>query len=139
MLADKYSEHGLGHLADPRPLDQRERPLAADIWQHILGAELGDASDEPEWFTRPAVTQRTISTPRLHRLLGGGRSSESRLRPYSFCIHAIIHPDEPAAHGRNRFDLIAPYERDPARWADAEWADAESGRLHRITTRRTAG
>ena len=125
VLADKYSEHGLGHLADPRPLDQRERPLAADIWQHILDAELGDASDEPEWFDRPAVTQRTISTPRLHRLLGGGRNSDSRLRPYSFCNHAIIHPDEPAPSAAKRFDLVAPYERDPARWTAMEWADAE--------------
>jgi hypothetical protein len=30
VLADKYSEHGLGHLADPRPLGQRYRPPAAD-------------------------------------------------------------------------------------------------------------
>ena len=127
VLGDKYSEHGLGHLADPRPLDQRDRPLAADIWQHILDAELGDASDDPEWFTRPAVTQRTISTPRLLRLLGVGRSPDSCLRPYGFCNHAIIHPDESAAAGRERFDLVAPYERDPGRWTEVEWVDAESG------------
>jgi hypothetical protein len=139
ILADKYSEHGLGHLADPRPLDRRGRPLAADIWQHILDAELGNAAEEPEWFVRPAVTQRTISTQRLHRLLGGGRSSESRLRPYSFCNHAIIHPDEPAAAGRARFDLVAPYERDPRRWTKVEWIDAQSGEKHRITTSVTEG
>ena len=134
MLADKYSEHGLGHLADPRPLDQRDRPLAADIWQHILDAELGGVTDEPRWFARPAVTQRTVSTPRLLRLLRGRGNSDSRLRPYSFCVHAIIHPDEPAGADCARFDLVAPYERDPARWTSVQWADAESGRPHRIAT-----
>jgi hypothetical protein len=139
VLADKYSEHGLGHLADPRPIDQRDRPLTADIWQHILDAELGTEAHEPEWFNRPAVTQRTISTPRLLSLLGGGRSSESRLRPYSFCNHAIIHPDEPGAGGRDRFDLVAAYERDPERWADVGWADAGTGSPYPITTSAYSG
>jgi hypothetical protein len=139
LLSHKYSEHGLGHLADPRPLDQRERPLAADVWQHILDVELGDASHEPEWFARPAVTQRTISTPRLLRLLDCGHSSDGRLRPYSFCNHAFIHPDEPAASGRDRFDLVAPYERNPAKWGDDVWMDAETGRSFHITTSRYAG
>lgn len=139
ILAKKYSEHGLGHLADPRPLNQRKRPLAADVWQYILDAELGDASEDPEWFVRPAVTQRTISTPRLLRLLSGGRHSGSHLRPYTFCNHAIIHADEPAATGRERFDLVAPYERDPARWTQVEWIDAESREEHRITTSTFAG
>lgn len=139
VLAEKYSEHGLGHIADPRPLYQRERSLAADIWHHILNAELGEASDEPDWFARPAVTQRTISTPRLLRLLGGGRRSDSPLRPHSFCNHVIIHPDDPAARGRDRFDLVAPYERDPRRWAGAEWVDVEGGRPYRITTSEFGG
>ncbi len=120
VLAEKYSEHGLGHLADPRQLDQRDRPLAADVWQYVLDAELWHPAAEPGWFARPAVTQRTISTPRLLRLLGGGRSSESRLRPYSFCNHAIVHPDEPAAEARERFDLVAPYEPDPSGWTGYE-------------------
>jgi hypothetical protein len=136
VLAEKYSEHGLGHLADPRPRDQRDRPLAADIWQHILDAELAEAPDEPDWFDRPAVTQRSISNPHMLDLLDG---DGHELRPYGFCNHVILHPDEPRAGSRERFDLVAPYERDPARWAVVEWADAETGERYQISTSSLGG
>ena len=80
---------------------------------------------EPGWFNRPAITQRTISTPRLHRLLGGGRSSDSRHRPYSFCNHAILHPDEPrpprAATGSTS---SPPTSVTLCRWTAMEWVEA---------------
>lgn len=137
VLGEKYSEHGLGHISDPRnrpPGGHRQTPLAADVWQHILDAELGPEPAEPEWFNRPAVTQRTISTPRILALLGGGRRADSELRPYSFCNHAILHSDESRTRGRERFDLVAPYEPDPRRWAAMKWADAETGESYEITT-----
>ena len=51
----------------------------------------------------------------------------------------IIHPDEPRARDRGRFDLVAPYERDPARWMMVDWVDVETGKPHRITTRASEG
>ena len=141
LLAEKYSEHGLGHISDPRhPVPGgRQTPLAADVWQYILDAELGTQPDEPEWFNRPAVTQRTISTPRILALLGGGRRADSELRPYSFCNHAILHPDEAQNQGRKRFDLVAPYEPDPRQWEATKWTDAETGELYDITTGESSG
>ena len=64
----------------------------------------------------PAVTQRTISTPRLLDLLGGGRRAESRLRPFSFCNHAILHPDEPRAKYRERFEEYPTHSVAPCRY-----------------------
>ena len=63
---------------------------------------------------------------------GAGRTAGSA--PTASATTHIIHPDEPAAADRARFDLVAPYERDPARWTSVQWADAESGRPHRIAT-----
>ena len=141
VLAEKSSEHGLGHISDPRDrvAGGHQTPLAADVWQYILDAELGTQPDEPEWFSRPAVTQRTISTPRILGLLGGGRRVDSELRPYSFCNHAILHSDEARNQGRERFDLVAPYEPDPRQWEATEWVDAETGECYEITTGHSSG
>jgi hypothetical protein len=141
LLAEKYSEHGLGHLSDPRDRQVRglRRSLAADVWQYILDAELGSEPSDPAWFDRPAVTQRTVSTPRILQLLEGGRRAERELRPFSFCNHAILHPDEPAARSRERFDLVAPFESAPRRWTEVDWVDVATGSTCRITTRGLTG
>jgi hypothetical protein len=137
VLAEKYSEHGTGHLSDPR--DPRpgghKRPFVAELWQHILDAELGDPPDDPEWFQRPAVTQRSISTPHILELL----DPDHELRPYGFCNHVILHPDEARVAARQRFDLVAPYERAPRRWSAMDWLDVETGRTWSVTTHAFAG
>jgi hypothetical protein len=113
VLADKYSEHGTGHFSDPRDPkpDGHETPFVAELWQYILNAELGQDPAESEWFHRPAITRRTISTPRLHHLLGNGR--DSHLRPFSFCNHAILHPDERQVRGRDDSTWSLPTNANP--------------------------
>lgn len=136
MRLIKPSQHGLGHLLNPTDPDNDNRDWITHAWEYLLTAEDGAATEEPEWFDRPAVGRLTATNPGLHRLLSPlneGRSYTDQLKPFNFLLIAFVHPverpsDEP------RVALIAPYSNDPATWENQPWVNRYSGREYRVTT-----
>jgi hypothetical protein len=146
----KASHHGLGQLADPlgggseeewSPEDEeRETPSwIHQVWEYLVRSELGLTHQLPGWVDLPAVRVHAISTPHLYKpfaALNRGRSHIKQIRPFNFMLTVATYPwDKP----RERFLLIAPYEKDPKRWRRLEWVDLYTGKRYRISSSRSRG
>lgn len=150
VILRKYSEHGLGHLLDPsKPIDQvlgtidvdskpdlssevlapgRQGPRrwTADVWTSIL---LGDALSRdaslPTWANRPAVARITASSPvvlRPFRHLNQGRPYAEQIKPFNFLLAVHVAPfGLPDGIEADRFQLVAPFAKDPGRWLEMDW------------------
>jgi hypothetical protein len=68
--------------------------------------------------------------------LNRGKPREGQVRPFNFLL--VCYPDRllglPAVADPTRFRLVAPYERDSAKWVGLRWHEAHSGKAYRITT-----
>jgi hypothetical protein len=145
----KVSEHGLGHLRDPR--DREDQDLRgpdhvpgwiADLWHWLICRELGVPTAEPAWFRRPALGRVTISTPRVREAfarLNANRTYTDAIKPMNFVLSAQVarfgHPEgaDPAA-----FQLLAPYERDADRWETLSWINKYTGEPVEVSADRNA-
>jgi hypothetical protein len=141
----KVSEHGLGHLLDPlAPEAPRHHPSVGapvwvvELWEWLVRRELGLDAPEPAWFDMPAVSQVTISTPSLYRSLdhlNRDRAYADHIKPANFVLCAYVAPfGHPVGVDPEHFHLIAPYERDAARWLTLPWFDKYSGMQWPVTT-----
>ncbi len=149
----KFSESGLGQLLDPLDADHDPavldpdsnsaesvatgRPWIRQFWEDTVALARGEALPNRPWLTRPALSQLTVSTPSL---LADFEES-NRNRPYDEQVKAfnfmLIAND--AAIGPDRKVLVAPYERDPARWLRLPWRKRSDGTARRISVRASAG
>ncbi|MGH7866453.1 MAG: hypothetical protein ACREP9_02210, partial [Candidatus Dormibacteraceae bacterium] len=132
-VTSKSSEHGLGLYSDPRNLDDRNRKWYIAAWDYILRYELDtEEPAEPYWFERPAVVQRTISTPMLLKVF----DPTLEMRPFTFVNHSVLHGFDtelaavlrtPQTPTERRIDLVAPFESDPSEWIRSNWFDSHTG------------
>jgi hypothetical protein len=139
---EDWSEHGLGLYVDPigkrgnrpaRTIDGR-RTWIVEAWQYILGKALGHEVPYPDWADRPALTQFSVSSPKVGAWFSGrdrSRPFSERVRPGSFGLLA-----QPTGLRAGRGVLpAAPYDDDPAAWDDLPWYDRGTGEGVSVTTK----
>jgi hypothetical protein len=136
----KASKHALGGVyLDPRDPDSESQDWVAEAWEWILAQDaLGIEAPEPEWLDLPALSRFTASHPRLVRpfeAMNDGRPYAEQVKPYGFLLvaHAARGGLPPGADPE-RFVLVAPFESDPARWAELPWRNVYDppGRTYRL-------
>jgi len=135
----KCSEHGLGHLLNPTNPEDPSRKWVEEIWRQIIFEELGRPKQRPGWFDSPAISQQTISSPRLLKpfLIGKKRKPYvDRMKPMNFVIAPqVARFGHPAGVDLKKFHLIAPYTPDAGQWLKSEWIDIHSKKLFHISTK----
>jgi hypothetical protein len=135
----KLSEHGLGHLRDPINPEDQSKKWIAEIWRLIILEESGLEAERPEWFARPAVSQLTISSPRLLKPFISGKNRQSpyidRVKPFNFVVSAQVAPfGHPAGVNPKKCRLIAPYNPEARQWLKGRWHDVHSGKSFSAST-----
>lgn len=144
----KHSDHGLGHLMDPISVGEERRTADGSLvwtrglWELMIREELGLPTHEPEWLDRPALSRFTASSPLLLRRFKEqqeGLRYADQIKPFNFILAAHVAPlGHPVGVDPTSFQLIAPYETDPEKWADLPWIDRDTGECYPITTDRPA-
>jgi len=125
---EKWSEHGLGHLLNPRDPGEDARDWIRELWEVELRRVLGVPSPEPEWLSRPAIGRVTIGKPRTlepFEALNAGKPYAEQIKPFNFLLTAhlpqfVVPPDN---EDPQRFQLVAPWEPDASKWLELNWAN----------------
>jgi hypothetical protein len=132
----KPSQHGLGHLLHPIDPDSDADDWIDEVWQRMLG------SKQPlDWVDHPAIARTSVSTRTTLRLFGPlnkGKPYPEQVKPFNFLNAAFVDPTERPADDE-RIVLIAPYERDPAKWTQQGWVNRFNRRAYNITTEPSGG
>ena len=152
----KGSAHGLGHLLDPyqdkdappdipspaQPLYKLElHRWQYDLWYRVIEAALDgravDVGGMPN-LDRPAMARCSITTPTIaswFRRHNRGKPYAEKARPFGFLITPTVRNfDKPLGNGGQRFHLVGPYEREPARWEGLEYVDIYSNETFGVST-----
>jgi hypothetical protein len=132
------SEHGLGHLVNPRDLDDEDRDWIADVWLSIVRGACGLSGKDLEFGSLPAIGRLTVSSPTLWHAfdrINARKAYRNQVKPFNFLITSHVRPfGHPAGMVPQHFQLVAPYEKDPNRWLSMPWLDRHSTHEYRITT-----
>lgn len=128
MNVVKYSEHGLGHLRGPH------RDWKLDIWQHIINGK------ELDWLDTPAISQWSVSTPRLYKTLevwNAGKPYRDQIKPFNFLSVVYVRKEHKPRLPKSikGFQLITGYLGDASPMG-AEWLNKydPNGPLYRVTS-----
>lgn len=139
----KWSEHGLGHLLNPTDPTGEDRDWMRQLWEGIVREELGLRCAWPAWLDLPALSRLTVSGPELLRPFAGlndGKSYAGQVKPFNFLLAAHVRPfGHPDGADPERFQLVAPFERDPRRWQRLPWTDRFSGERFRLSATAETG
>ena len=77
----KNTEHGLGLYANPAGVsinDERGgRTWIKKVWRYLIERELGYEPEWPEWFSKPAMMKRSVSTWTVYRSLAAWNEGRS--------------------------------------------------------------
>ncbi|MGB3306362.1 MAG: hypothetical protein WBA63_09285 [Thermomicrobiales bacterium] len=134
----KWSEHGLGHLLNPTDPDSDDRDWMRQVWAGIVRERLGLRYQEPAWLDRPALSRLTVSSPELLKPFAGlnaGKAYPDQVKPFNFLLVGHVRKfGYPVGVDPSRFQLIAPYESDAARWTQLPWFDRYSGARIAVST-----
>jgi hypothetical protein len=129
-------EHGLGHLLSPLTAGHSGRAWIPMIWEAFIREALGEPLQLPSWVDRPAVTRITVSTTALWRAYdtwNAGKPYADQVKPMNFALSVTVAAGgHPAGADPTRFHLLAPFERDPARWLTMEYTERNGGTRHCI-------
>ena len=136
--ADRWSEHGLGHLLNPTDLQDEDRDWIAQAWVNIIHKALGFSARPLGFENCPAVGRISVSSPAVMLPLANlnkRKNYEDQIKPFNFLLSCHVKQlGHPIGCDPERFHLIAPYESDSGRWMKIEWVDQYTGRTHKITT-----
>ena len=139
-LLVESKQHGLGYLLNPSDPDDRSRDWISEAWQYLLRLELGLPAREPDWLDLPALSQVAVSTPDMlatFKHLNVGRPYAEQIKPFNFVLAAHVAPfGHPPGADPERFQLLAPYHRDPRQWRKLRWLNKHDPRAggYTITT-----
>ena len=136
--ADRWSEHGLGHLLNPTNLEDEDRNWIAQAWLNIIRKAHGLPAKPLGFENCPAVGRISVSSPVVMRSLekvNQGKEYAQQIKPFNFLLSCHVNPlGHPIGCDPEHFHLIAPYESDSSRWTKSEWVDLHSGNTYGITT-----
>ena len=131
-------ESVLGMLLSPlagAPGDDRQEASHRwidEAWRVIGRIWDGEAPSDP-WLALPAVRRIANSTPEINRknirslnrdLAGEPLPLAEQCRPFNFFLAATAMNTD----GETR-PVLAPFERDPSKWAGLDWRVAETGNV----------
>ncbi len=162
--AEGRKEHGLGAYLSPynpntNQVEKGSRRHVTEIWEYLISRNLGLPVSEPAFFDLPVMCKVTISTWNsfdLFKHFNGTCACDEhpakpytlQVKPYNFAMSPVVYTQSLTTsliydkHAPNRngksLRLIAPYNRDPAKWLDMEYLDTNdpSHEPYRITTER---
>jgi hypothetical protein len=124
----KVSEHGLGLYY--RPKDGRDSDCEVAVWikegwEWIINRVLGIRSAKPDWFPLPVMRRIAITTPNVMAALR--QLSRDRARPYNFALSPVL-----LNLANSPITLLAPFEKEPAKWSSMAYIDIHNGTVHRL-------
>ncbi len=138
-LVGEPSQHGLGHLLNPTDPEGESRDWIGQLWEYIICKHLGQNPEAPPWLDRPALSRVSASTPELVKRLNAARKRlpyDQQVKPFNFALAAHVRSwDLPNDAEPERFQLIAPFERDARKWTKLAWVDRHTGKQYAITTK----
>ena len=140
-LMRKKSEHGLGQLLNPTDPASENNDWIEQVWEMWVREALGLEVAQPTWWSRPAMTRLTVSSPRLYRPFAAQRRTvpyRNRVKPWNFVLSPTVVSTGHAGNAK-RFHLIGPYTTDPRGWLRQRWTDIYTGKKYGITTGRLSG
>ena len=136
--ADRWSEHGLGHLSNPTDPESEDRKWIGQTWLHMIRRALGLRVTNLGFEDRPAVGRVTVTSPTMIRPLANlnaDRAYPDQIKPFNFMLTCHVQPfGHPKGADPARFHLIAPYDNNAAHWLKMPWTDQYTGKLFRIAT-----
>ena len=135
---DRWSEHGLGHLRNPRDPESEDRDWIRQAWISMIRRTLG-LSTQPLGFEHlPAIGRVPITSPTAMRSLAKlnrGKKYRNRIKPFDFLLSCHVKQfGHPPDVNPEKFHLVAAYVPDPECWVDLPWIDQYSGTQYEITT-----
>jgi len=136
--ANRWSEHGLGHLLNPTDPESEDREWIAQIWHDMISRSEGIIDPKLSFGNVPAVGRISISSPAVMRPLAAlneGKTYGDKIKPFNFVLTCHVKPfGHPMGADPEHFHLIAPYQPDPRRWLKRKWIDQYSGTEYSIST-----
>jgi hypothetical protein len=136
--ADRWSEHGLGHLLNPTDPESDDRKWVGQAWLQIVRKALGRSTECLEFEYRPAVGRVTVSSPAVIRplaKLNEGKPYRDQIKPFNFLLTCQVKPlGHPMGIDTKHFHLIAPYNNNSTQWLKMSWIDQYTGSNYSITT-----
>lgn len=130
-------EHGLGHLLDPLGKDGGKGVSGAprwieEVWRYLAASTFDVAVESPSFLDVPAVTQLSLTVPKLWRPFRDAQRElprDDRVGPCNFVCSAHVErlgrlPGVDPA----RFHLLKPFSRNPSEWKLGQWLDIYSGK-----------
>ncbi|HYM24627.1 MAG TPA: hypothetical protein VEU08_15525, partial [Vicinamibacterales bacterium] len=136
----KNSEHGLGHLLNPLDPNSDRKEWMQSASESIVCEDVGISSPALPWLAAPAMTQITVSTPKLFHTfdtLNKGRLYVDQVKPFNFIMSPHVAATSlPEDVSPLRFHLFAPYAEDPSEWLNIVYTDMHSKarRTYMVTT-----
>lgn len=144
-LIRKPSEHGLGMYRQPTPnppgWDKKWPAWIEHIWESIIREAEGlPALPEPGWYDRPALSQLSITSPRLlapFRTFNAGVPYRDQVKPFGFMLVGHVDPLVPLPSGMSLSQLmpVAPYTSKPEEFQRLSWVNRANGARIEVTTR----
>jgi len=136
--ADRWSEHGLGHLLNPTDHESDDRKWVGQAWLQIVLKVLEMPTQNLEFEDRPAVGRVTVSSPAVIRplaKLNEGKTYPEQIKPFNFLLTCHVKAfGHPKGADPEHFHLIAPYNNNSTQWLKMDWIDQYTGNSYRITT-----
>jgi hypothetical protein len=137
------SEHGLGHLLNPKGADApHDRAWITEVWEWIVRLALGLEAPRPAWWDQPAVSRVGVTSPHVYGPFAKGDGAApyaQRVKPFNFLLSASIgRLGHPPGVNPQRCHLVLPYTTNPSDWLKRPWTDLYSHLRYRIGTGPTA-
>jgi len=136
--ADRWSEHGLGHLLNPTDPESEDRKWVGQAWLKMIRKALNIPTQDLEFENRPAVGRVTVSSPAVTRPLANlndGKPYPEQIKPFNFLLTCHVKAfGHPKGADPEHFHLVAPYENKSTQWLKMGWIDQYTGKTYRITT-----
>lgn len=129
-------EHGLGHLMDPLGKTGGKGPSGAprwieEAWRYLVAPAFGVAVEPPSFLNIPAVTQLSLTVPKLWRPFRDAQRTvprDARVGPCNFvCSAHVAKLGQLPGVDPTRFHLLKPFSPEPDDWASGPWMDVYSG------------
>jgi hypothetical protein len=128
-------EHGLGHLLNPIDPKSDSRNWISQAWTYLEALARGQTPTPPDWFTLPAMSRITLSTPDLRRpfeAFNRERPYRDQIKPFNFLMRPQPNLSNTPA-GAELPSLVAAYNDNPTAWLGTAYFDINDKAGHQWT------